>query len=300
MKITNRLNQSSRLLLILSLVWALVLLSIGAWWIYLIFNFENILSHIDRLKMTKMIIWEGGSFIILLFLISSSLLMLYLQDLKKTKSLQAFFASLTHELKTPLASIRLQSEVIDETLKSKKDDSLIKLSNRLIEDTNKLENQMDQILQLSRIERGGELNLSSLKLIPFIKSTIKKIAPPFQVQIETMNQEISIMADIFALELVMKNLLENTRVHTNSQKVTIGIKQLQKSIILTYRDEGNFFGEKSKLGTLFYKHNSTKGSGIGLYLSEKLMRKMKGKLLIQGDSKLIFELVFQTNEVENA
>ncbi|MEI7670262.1 MAG: ATP-binding protein, partial [Pseudomonadota bacterium] len=122
----------------------------------------------------------------------------------------------------------------------------------------------------------------------------------YQVQIESINQEISIMADVFALELVMKNLLENTRVHTNSQKVTIGIIQLQKSIILKYQDEGNFNGEKSKLGTLFYKHNSTKGSGIGLYLSDKLMRKMKGKLLIQGSNKLIFELVFQTNEVENA
>lgn len=296
MKINNPFEHSSKLLFSLSLVWAGVLLLIGVWWIYLIFNFENILAHTDRTKITKMIVWEGGSFLILLLLLSVSLLLLYLKDQKKTKSLQAFFASLTHELKTPLASIRLQGEVINEILSAKNDLTLNKLSSRLIEDTGKLETQMDKILQLSRIERGGELNLTSLKIIPFINNLKKKWAHDLTIDIETDDLKASVVADEFALELIIKNLFENTRIHTKSQNVKIKINQTEQNVILTYQDQGEFYGDKNKLGTLFYKHNSSKGSGIGLYLTNKLLQKMRGELRIGGDKNLIFVLTFNRSE----
>jgi signal transduction histidine kinase len=296
MKVHNPINHSSRLLISLSLLWALVLFLLGGWWIYVMTNFEDILAHTDRFRMTKMIIWEGGSFIVLLLLLSVSMLLLYLKDQRKTKSLQAFFASLTHELKTPLASIRLQGEVINEILSSKNDPTLNKLSARLIEDTGKLETQMDKILQLSRIERGGELNLTTLKLIPFIKNVAKKLGNGLVIDIESLNPGITIIADEFALELVLKNLLENTRTHTHSSKVQMIITEEGNNIILNYDDQGEFHGDKNKLGTLFYKYNSSKGSGIGLYLTHRLLEKMGGALKVSGENKLIFSLFFKSGE----
>lgn len=295
MSFKNPFNHSSRLLFSLSLVWATILLMLGTWWIYLIFNFENIILRTDRLRLTKMIIWEGGSFITLLLLVSISLLILYLKDQRKTKSLQEFFASLTHELKTPLASIRLQGEVINEILALQDDATLNKLSARLIEDTGKLENQMDKILQLSRIERGGGLNLTSIKLIPFINILVKKWSS-LDVEVQALNYETTIIADEFALEIVIKNLLENTCIHTLSKKVVIKISNDPTHVFLTYQDFGEFNGNKNKLGTLFYKHNSKKGSGIGLYLSNQLLDKMQGKLEILGEKKLIFSLTFNRSE----
>lgn len=291
----NLTNHSSRLLFSLSLVWTAVLLMLGTWWIYLIFNFENIIARTDRLRLTKMIIWEGGSFIILLLLLSISLLILYLKDQRKTKSLQEFFASLTHELKTPLASIRLQGEVINEILTLHNDATLNKLTARLIEDTGKLESQMDKILQLSRIERGGVLNLTSVKLIPFLKNLTKRWSA-LEVEIETLDPEMVIVADEFALEIVIKNLLENTCLHTDSKKVVIKITNDSSSVFFTYQDFGQFKGNKDKLGTLFYKHNSKKGSGIGLYLSSQLLVRMHGKLEILGEDHLIFSLLFKKSE----
>jgi signal transduction histidine kinase len=296
MKVKHPIEDSSRLLFLLSLIWALVLFLIGGWWVYLLSNFENILAHTERVRVTKMIIWEGGSFLVLLVLLSTSLLVLYIRNQQKTKSLHAFFASLTHELKTPLASIRLQSEVINEVLENKNDATLNKLSKRLIEDTGKLETQMDKILQLSRIERGGELNLTTLKLIPFIKSIAKKLGNGLDVQIESNNPDVVVVADEFALEIIIKNLLENTRHHTTSTKVDIHIADDGKKVVFTYNDHGEFQGEKQKLGTLFYKFNSSKGSGIGLYLTNKLLEKMHGQLRIQGDKNLLFSLSLQSGE----
>jgi signal transduction histidine kinase len=157
---------------------------------------------------------------------------------------------------------------------------------------------MDKILQLSRIERGGELNLTSLKIIPYIKKLSLKWANFLHVDIESNDMEVSIVADEFALGLIIKNLFENTRIHTQSKNVTIKIIKTDKNIVLTYQDQGEFTGDINKLGTLFYKHNSSKGSGIGLYLTNRLLEKMEGELLItMGETKnLIFGLTFKKSE----
>ncbi|MEA9356418.1 HAMP domain-containing sensor histidine kinase [Bacteriovorax sp. PP10] len=297
----NPFNNSSKMLFTLSLLWAGVLLLIGAWWVYVMINFESFLGHADRPRITKMLAWEGGSFLVLLMLLSFSLLILYLKDQGKTKSLQAFFASLTHELKTPLASIRLQGEVINEILESKNDPTLDKLIGRLIDDTAKLETQMDKILQLSRIERGGELNLTSLSLVPFIKKLAKTWVPDHEVEIIANDTLGSIEVDEFALQLIMKNLLENTRIHTTSKKIQIKITEDKKVLKFSYFDHGEFKGELEKLGTIFYKHNSTKGSGIGLYLSQKLLEKMDGDLTVTPRAGgLQFDLTFKRSEEINA
>ncbi|MBY0414714.1 MAG: HAMP domain-containing histidine kinase [Bdellovibrionales bacterium] len=297
----NPFQNSSKLLFWLSLLWAVVLLMIGSWWIYIMINFESFLGHSERARISKMLAWEGGSFLVLLMLLSVSLLILYLKDQAKTKSLQGFFASLTHELKTPLASIRLQGEVINEILESRNDPGLDKIIGRLISDTAKLETQMDKILQLSRIERGGELNLTSLALAPYVRNLSAKWVPDHQVEIETNGNGHSIEVDEFALSLILKNLLENTRIHTTSKKIEIKITDEKTHVHFSYVDHGEFKGELSKLGTLFYKHNSTKGSGIGLYLTQQLLHKMDGNLLVSRQDKgLKFDLHFKKSEDINA
>ena len=95
-----------------------------------------------------------------------------LKDQKKTRNMQAFFSSLTHELKTPLASIRLQADVINSLLENSQNKRLQNLSDRMIEDTKNLETQMDKILQLSRMEQGGDLNPRPLNIYTFIKNIL--------------------------------------------------------------------------------------------------------------------------------
>jgi signal transduction histidine kinase len=235
-------------------------------------------------------------------MISFTLFFLYLKDLKKTKALQDFFSSLTHELKTPLASIKLQGEVLGEIIDAKNDPTLKKLLSRLISDTSKLEGQMDKLLQLSRMERGGNLNLISIKLIPFLKSMIKNVIEDEKIElsIDSSNNDIAIIADEFALELIIKNLFENSRIHAKSKKISIKISETDGQVLFCYDDGAQFSGDKKKLGTLFYKHDSKKGSGIGLYLIKKLLAKMQGSIRIETLPHLIFNLYFKKSEERHA
>src|SRR5690606_13964201 len=160
------------LLLLLSFLWLATLVVLGGWWIYLMFQLGSVMEATVSPGFMRMIKWEGGTFMVLLLLLSLSLFVMWLRDQRKTKSIQAFFASLTHELKTPLASIRLQSEVIDELVSKLQNTRVSELTGRLIEDTQKLEDQMDKILQLSRLERGGNLSPVAIELAPFVANTL--------------------------------------------------------------------------------------------------------------------------------
>lgn len=218
--------------------------------------------------------------------------------MRKTKSLQAFFSSMTHELKTPLASIRLQADAIDSYIKSLDHKVLKTLSNRMIEDTQNLEVQMDKILQLSRIEQGGVLNPTYINLESFLKHTINKMGHGLDINMDFDQDIQQIMADEFALELILKNLLENTKKHSNINKIDISTKKTPMGMALTYNDYGIFKGDPKKLGNLFYKFNSSSGSGIGLYLARRLMEKMGGRLEFIFRPNLSFNLYFKISEAE--
>jgi signal transduction histidine kinase len=287
--------KNNKLILLLSSFWAFSILALGGWWLFLINKFSNISerAHLPNPeKLNKMVIWEGGTFVVLLILISGTLLFYYLKDQAKTKALQTFFAGLTHELKTPLASIRLQADVISNFAEDSHSESLVKLSSRMVEDTQRLEVQMDKILQLSRIEQGGLLNPVDINPQTFLTSLLKTWSKELNIKIVNTENINIINADEFALELIIKNLLENTKKHSSAKEVIIELKRFEKYIIIDYYDFGIFQGDNTKLGTLFYKYNSSKGSGIGLYLCKKLMERMDGKLKIITSPHLRFQLYF--------
>ena len=286
-------KKSNPILFYLSGFAAFIITMMGGWWLYLLSILGEKLEEVggnSETNIEKLIKWEGSTFVILLLIIITSYIVLALKDQKKSKSIHAFFAGLTHELKTPLASIRLQTESIQNKIKGT---DLNQLTNRLIEDTIKLEMQMDKILQLSRIEKGGNLNLKYLSLKRLLENCVKDYDHQLTVNIETFNENLEVYADEFALQLIFKNLLENSKVHTNSQNVYIIINEVASHTIIKYYDEGDFHGNIKKLGQLFYKYNSSTGSGIGLYLSKKLTQQMKGSFKISINQGLIFDIHLQ-------
>jgi signal transduction histidine kinase len=287
--------KNNKLILFLSSIWAFSILALGTWWLYLI-NKLSTISNQEHLptpeRLNKMVIWEGGTFVILLLLISATLLFYYLKDQAKTKALQAFFAGLTHELKTPLASIRLQADVISNLANNSDSEKLVILTDRMVEDTQKLEIQMDKILQLSRIEQGGLLNPVPVNPQLFLNDIVKEWSHVLCIKISNPEEIENISADEFALELIFKNLLENTVNHSNCKDVVIDLSRSEELVIIDYKDCGVFEGDINKLATLFYKFNSSKGSGIGLYLCKKLMERMGGELKILNAPELTFQLTF--------
>jgi signal transduction histidine kinase len=276
----------------------LFLLLLGGWWSYLVIKLGkmidlSVLGH-NQVRLANMVMWEGLTFFALLFTFCLAILYIFLQDMRKFHAMQAYFASMTHELKTPLASIKLQSDFIRDLVDDDAPDlDQIKiLLKRLNQDGRKLENQLDRTLQLARIERGGVLNLRSIELRYFLKSITAKY-PELTIDLN-FEDELEVMADDFSISLIFKNLIENTTIHNpTSKKIAIKAYKENNLIKISYDDNSsNFSGDVKRLGQLFYKSNSPKGTGIGLYLIKRLMKAMKGNIDFQLSDKLVFELTF--------
>lgn len=286
-----------------------MLLALGTWWLYLVFKLAHKLSSLNIPALEgntlSMIKWEGATFLLFLFVLTSTLLYVYFLDLRKTKALQAFFASLTHELKTPLASMKLQTEVLvdmieNTQLEGETRSKINTYTHRLLSDSIQLEDQLDNHLQLSRVERDSPLNLRSIILIDFLRKEAKRVKGLIPIEINGGTDGELILADDYALQTILRNLFENTKQHhPHTNQLSISIQSESDSVILNFNDHGDpFSGEFDSLGELFYKHNSPKGSGIGLYLVRRLMQKMQGELNIKAEPNLCFELKFRRVEHE--
>lgn len=297
------LNRTRRWFYWLTLLWVFMLLGLGSWWLYLVFKLTLNLPELgQQSRFLNMMRWEGSFFFIFLVLLGVSLFYMYLRDLKKTKALGAFFSSLSHELKTPLASMRLQAEVIKDLIEdeSHSHDQLSSLTKRLIEDTYKLEGELEKSLQLSRIEEDALLTLTPISLERYLKRQEQKFPYAFKLHLTIEEKAQEILADELALNVIFRNLFENTyRHHSSAKIVQINAHSEQQNVVITYSDRGEKFqGNLSELGNLFYKFNSAKGSGIGLYLIKNLMRKMRGSLEVQNDDSLKFVLTFLSPQGE--
>lgn len=294
------LNRTSKWLYILLGLWISFILSLGAWWTHLYIKFSDFTVYSSNpeefYRVTRMLKWEGITVFIGLLALSILILYIFFRDQRKTSSIRSFFSTMTHEMKTPLASIKLQTQALTDLLKDLNPEHYKKIENfakKLIEDGNKLESEMDEILQLARLESGGHLDLETLNADKMISNIISTY-PELEFELIKSKNNL-ILSNSYAFKLIFRNLIENTKKHrNNNNKIKIIITNDNDKIQIRYHDQGeHFLGEISKLGQLFYRYNSDKGTGLGLYLINKLMNHMQGQFEIDQNKNLTFDLIFK-------
>jgi signal transduction histidine kinase len=278
------------------------LLILLGWWETL---FQRLASQVysgDALgRFTRMIHWEFATIGATLFVVHSALFYFYWKDWRRSRSVQAFFASMTHELKTPLSSIRLQAETLA---------SGLKWVDRILEDSSRLESQVEKTLELARLEGGGTLALTELPLVSWLEKSLipsldqvllKNASIPLKL---TGVSDAWVMADRFALQIVFRNILENIQRHATgtSRGAFIDVQKPSATTVLveisdhgTQRDAPS---DRIRFGELFAKGKSSSGTGVGLYLVKSLQEKMGGKaeFIETADRGFIVRLTFRAVE----
>jgi signal transduction histidine kinase len=236
-------------------------------------------------RTQRMLYGESATFFALLLGCSTLLFWLYWRDVKRARGLQAFFASVTHELRTPLTSIRLQAESIADGAVSENvglEGSTSKnLVARLLEDTIRLEAQVERTLELARVEGGGPVYTQPLQIKPWLDRFLKSWTADHRdrVDFDAQIEDVLIEADPTAMQVIFKNLLENAIRHSKRDRVRISISMAtrEKGISLKLKDDGaGYSGDEKTLGKVFQKGPSSQGTGVGLYLVKVLMKRMGG------------------------
>ncbi len=270
--------------LIAVFVWLTLSLALAGWW--LLFGLKQIdkiaglqnASAQDILRQHRMLMSEGG-FLFGLLLVGGITLLYYISvEMSRAKQVQTFFAAFTHDLKTSLASLRLQAEALEEDLK----DHQSKFTKRIIRDTVRLELQLNNSLTLAQ-DDDSKFFFEDLSLRKAIEGMKQQWA---DLEIDVKNDCI-LKVDTRALESICKNIIQNAIIHGHATKLEIQSQKSSNELVqIDFRDNGDGFKGKEKLlAKLFVRHSSTSGTGIGLYLVKNLSQRLGGNLQFSGLDK---------------
>lgn len=244
-------------------------------------------------RKTLMIVGEGSVFLLILILglfkISSSIQ----KELRLSQRQSNFLLSVTHELKTPIASTKLYLQtLLKRELPSVKRDDLL---SKALEENERLELLIDNILNASRLDNKAlspvksEINFNSLT--DQIRERIQKRFPEVQIKKE-FSSVLRIQADVFMLETILMNLIENAIKYGGaSDEITVFGKIENDKLIFGVRDFGSGISneDKDSIFTKFYRSGNeetrqNKGSGLGLYIVSQFVQLHQGTIFCKNNS----------------
>ena len=266
-----------RIKILLVALWVTFTVTLAAWWMIFGLRQLDLLSQFhaeqaDRLqRQYQMLLWEGG--ILIASLVGGGLALYYYakREQKRHRQVEEFFAAFTHDAKTALASLRLQAESLKEDLGA----SPNPLLDRLLQDTLRLQLQLENSLFLVNLPTGRLLN--EPVRIGQIVDALRYHWPDLSI-IQKGDGVVS--GDSRAVESVLTNLIHNAVTHGEASEIRITAEPgAGGRLILRVVDNGRGFpGDFTQLGRLFVRHARGSGSGVGLYISRQLLRRMNANL----------------------
>ncbi|OFX21134.1 MAG: hypothetical protein A2033_07635 [Bacteroidetes bacterium GWA2_31_9] len=200
-----------------------------------------------------------------------------------------FIATISHELKTPISTIRMCSRLLEDSRIGNMNEEQLNLIKNIKDDTERLIKITDELLDLSQIETGHiKLNFqpeSPLKIINYAIETLKFQAQQKKITIETEfeNNIPLIYTDIEKTTWVLINLIGNAiRYSTENSKIIVKSESKKKFVIFHIIDNGKGIPKKykDKIFEKFFKipDSPNSGSGLGLAICKEFIMKQKGEI----------------------
>lgn len=227
--------------------------------------------------------WLGLSCILIVILIIYVYSIFTILKQRKYSDLQRdFINNMTHEFKTPLSSILIASNYLVKQEKIKSDEKLEKYTEIIIQQSNKLNNHIEKILNIAKSDHDTlRLEKTALDIENILNNVVENMKlkhPQLRVQIICNKKGIHIMADEFHFSNLVYNLIDNSIKYCESiPEITIQLKEEEKNTTLEFVDNGiGVPGNKiSYMFDKFYripnsKSNEVTGFGLGLYYVKKI------------------------------
>jgi len=269
------------------------------WWAYLLISVQP-----DR---KGMILGEGAVF--LLIFVSG---VYYLQKtLKKERNLHEqqknFLLSVTHELKSPLAAIKLYLQtILKRDLDREQTRSFLKNS---LKDIERLDDLVENMLIATRIENHSysfpKERFNFTELIEKVAGRLQVYSCSTQIISSDLQPDTYLTGDKFALTLVVSNLIENAvKYSPPCAEIQVKLKNKNNAVCLAVADAGIGIKdeEKQRIFDKFYRVGSeetrkTKGTGLGLYIVKQVLDKHQAQIRVRNNRPTgsIFEVTFNTN-----
>ncbi len=202
-----------------------------------------------------------------------------------------FIAAVSHEFKTPIASLKLSCETL--LLRELDHESQQRIAGRMLESTDRLESMVTNILQAGRMD-AGQLDLQPIEQ-PLI-SPLRAVLEKAQLRADgtgatfthDVPEELTVYCDPMALCMALDNVLSNAfkSISIKGQgTVRLEASSVDGEALIEITDDGVGFEqhEARKLFEKFYRpgdelRRQSEGSGLGLYIVQTLMEASGGRV----------------------
>jgi signal transduction histidine kinase len=285
------------------------------WWTYLMFDYNHLVYEL-RKQVTKqqiqqpatqqhqqqklykeynskkwMIIGEGSVFFLLLLAGTYMIHRGFRKERWFNRQQQNFLLAITHELKSPLSSIKLGLQTLqNQKLKKQEKEEVLDSTSQEME---RLQNLVDNVLFAARFEQ--ETGTPDFKVHNFSHITEKVVEQVKQatnkpVQFKTdIAPDLKVEGEGTGLTVLVQNLLSNAVKYSPPGKtVQVNLAEKRKSIQFKVKDQGPGIPEKewTNIFKRFYRvgdedTRNTKGTGLGLYIVDQVVKRHSGTVEVQ-------------------
>lgn len=221
-------------------------------------------------------------------------------ELKKLESVRKqFVANVSHELNTPVTSIKGFSEtLLDGAMHDPQ--ALEHFLSIILKESDRLQALIKELLELSKVEQQGfQLDIQEIDIVPVLSDTyamLEKKASKKHIQFEIQDFKKPIMceADTFRLKQVCLNLVSNAISYTPSYgKVQITAKEESDKIYIAIEDTGIGIEEKEfpRIFERFYRVDKDRsresgGTGLGLAIAKHIMEAHEGEITVESQKNV--------------
>tara|TARA_B110000211_G_C14026541_1_gene530110 strand:- start:2 stop:853 length:852 start_codon:yes stop_codon:yes gene_type:complete len=265
----------------------------SAWWLYSIYQLSaEVITEKEGLeRKTLMIIGEGAVFLLILsvgfFLTYRSLR----KEVQVSTQQKNFLLAITHELKTPIASLKLYIQtLIKRELEEEKQQDILK---RCVKDADRLNGLVENILLATKIDDDGfpllkeDLNLSEMMesiSLELLENSGRNVSVEFFVQ-----PDVIFHGDKDAFTSIITNLVSNALKYSpDNTSICVTLVQKEGETALSISDEGVGVAreETEKIFEKFFRSGNEetrkqKGTGLGLYIVKKMVNQHQGLIQVK-------------------
>jgi signal transduction histidine kinase/HAMP domain-containing protein len=208
---------------------------------------------------------------------------------RKNDELQEFVYSISHDLKSPLFSLRGFLTLLRDKIEKEAGEDQVRILKKLDSSINEVEIRITDLLELSRIsalEKSDErVNIGEIVKLSVLTIRAQFNKPDYKLKIDDIPE---IFVNRSLMEKLFDNLISNSfkyRQHDRTLKITIGHKQEGNRHYFTYEDNGTGINpdDLDHIFKVFYRAAGVKGegSGVGLALVKKIIESLNGSIAVE-------------------
>lgn len=223
------------------------------------------------------------------------------RDITRRKEMERlhklFLSAVSHELQTPIAIIRGYAGLLADPEVKVEMEAVRKQANIIVEEAQRLEVMVQQMLYATRIQAGGlKLQRHEVELAPWLKQLMERLKPIFKLKgvkllAGTLKSGILARIDEEKLHQVVTNLLENAAKYAGKKPVTVSLKQVGEGWArIEVQDQGPGIPaeERDRIFTAFERGGDplkqlVRGAGLGLYICKAIVEAHGGKIGVEAN-----------------